>query len=207
MQETWVQSLGWEVPLEKEVATHSSILAWEILQTEEPGRLQSMRLQRVRHDWAYRQRTNTSRRCIPNTIPLLCLPFFWELGVKTYFLHLGLNTLGLTLGFSQNRVVLFSSFHVFPQCGAKLLLSSLRGRKAESCGSRLVSKAACAKLPQSRPTLCHPMDHNPPGSCPWDYPGKTTGVGYHAHRQGIFPTQGSNTRLSHLLGLTLAQPT
>ena len=38
MQETWVQFLGWEDPLEKEMATHSSILAWEILKTEEPGR-------------------------------------------------------------------------------------------------------------------------------------------------------------------------
>ena len=42
MQETWVRSLGWEDPLEKEMATHSSILAWEIPWTEEPGRLQSM---------------------------------------------------------------------------------------------------------------------------------------------------------------------
>ena len=42
VQETWVQSLGWEDPLEKEMATHSSILSWEILWTEEPGRLQSM---------------------------------------------------------------------------------------------------------------------------------------------------------------------
>ena len=50
MQETWVQSLGWENPLEKEMATHSSILAWEIPSTAEPGRLQSMGLQRVRHD-------------------------------------------------------------------------------------------------------------------------------------------------------------
>jgi len=42
MQETWVQSLDWEDPLEKEMATHSSILAWEIPWSEEPGRLQSM---------------------------------------------------------------------------------------------------------------------------------------------------------------------
>ena len=42
MQETQVQSLGWEDLLEKEMATHSSILAWEIPRTEEPGRLQSM---------------------------------------------------------------------------------------------------------------------------------------------------------------------
>ena len=45
-QETWVQTLGWEDPLEKEMATHSSILAWKIPQTEEPGRLQSMGLQK-----------------------------------------------------------------------------------------------------------------------------------------------------------------
>ena len=42
MQEMWVQFLGWEDPLEKEMATHSSILAWEILWTEKSGRLQSM---------------------------------------------------------------------------------------------------------------------------------------------------------------------
>ena len=45
MQETWVQFLGQEDPLEKEMATHSSVLAWAILCTEEPGRLQSMGLQ------------------------------------------------------------------------------------------------------------------------------------------------------------------
>ena len=50
MWETWVQSLGREDPLEKEIATHSSTLAWRIPWTEEPGRLQSMGLQRVRHD-------------------------------------------------------------------------------------------------------------------------------------------------------------
>ena len=50
MQETWVQSLGWEDPLEKEIATHSSILAWRIPWTEEPGGLQSMGSQIVEHD-------------------------------------------------------------------------------------------------------------------------------------------------------------
>ena len=47
---TWVQSLGREDPLEKEMAPYSSILAWKIPWTEEPGRLQSMGLQRVGHD-------------------------------------------------------------------------------------------------------------------------------------------------------------
>ena len=50
MQEARVQSLAWEDLLEKEMATHSSILAWKIPRTEEPGRLQSMGLQRVGHD-------------------------------------------------------------------------------------------------------------------------------------------------------------
>ena len=49
-QETWVRSLGWDDPLEKEVATHSSILTWKIPRTEERDRLQSMGSQRVGHD-------------------------------------------------------------------------------------------------------------------------------------------------------------
>ena len=50
IQKTWVQSLGQEDLLEKEMATHSSILAWKIPWTAEPGRLQSMGLQTVGHD-------------------------------------------------------------------------------------------------------------------------------------------------------------
>ena len=50
MQETWVQSLGQEDPLEEEMPTHSSILAWEIPWTEKPDGLQSMEWQRVGHD-------------------------------------------------------------------------------------------------------------------------------------------------------------
>ena len=50
MQEIWVPSLGWEDPLEKEMAIHSSAIAWKIPWTEEPDRLQSMGSQRVRYD-------------------------------------------------------------------------------------------------------------------------------------------------------------
>ena len=50
VQETWVQSVGQEGPLEKEMATHSSVLAWRIPWAEEPGRIQSMGSQRVNHD-------------------------------------------------------------------------------------------------------------------------------------------------------------
>jgi len=50
MQETCVQSLDWEVSFQKGMATHSSVLAWRIPRTEEPGRLQSMELQRAGHN-------------------------------------------------------------------------------------------------------------------------------------------------------------
>ena len=52
IQETWVQSLGWDDPLEKGMATHSSVLAWRIPWIGEPQGLQSMRSQRAVHSWA-----------------------------------------------------------------------------------------------------------------------------------------------------------
>ena len=64
MQETWVQSLGGENPLEEGIATHSSILAWKIPWTEEPGGLQSMGSYRVGRNWAHiLVMTLSSRRC------------------------------------------------------------------------------------------------------------------------------------------------
>ena len=53
MQEMWVRSLGWEDPLEEGMETHSSIPAWSIPWSEDPGRLWSMGLQGVRHNWAH----------------------------------------------------------------------------------------------------------------------------------------------------------
>ena len=70
IQETWIWSLGKEDPLEEEMATHSSFLAWEIPWTEEPGRLQSMGSQRVGHEWACLQDTGKQVR---ESAYLLCL--------------------------------------------------------------------------------------------------------------------------------------
>ena len=77
MRETQVQSLGWEDSLEKEIATHSSTLAWKILWTEEPCRLQSTGSQRVRHNRA----TSLSLNCysvqfssVAQSCPTLCNP-------------------------------------------------------------------------------------------------------------------------------------
>ena len=64
MQELWVQSLGQEYPLEKEMKTHSSILAWVTLWTEEPGRLQSMGSKRGGHDLVTQQRQSYSNRML-----------------------------------------------------------------------------------------------------------------------------------------------
>ena len=73
MQETWVQSLGQEDPLEKEMASHSSINAWKIPWTKEPGGLQSMGSQRVGHDWvtSFHFTSKISRNCpLSGTSPL-----------------------------------------------------------------------------------------------------------------------------------------
>ena len=64
MQETWVRSLGWEDPLAKEMASHSSILAWKIPQTEEPGRLHSIGLKTVEHDQTTNMHKHISRYII-----------------------------------------------------------------------------------------------------------------------------------------------
>ena len=76
MRETRVGSLGWEDSLEKEMATHSSILAWRIPWTEEPGRLQSTGSQRVGHDWATSLHFTSSGE---NT-----RPFRYDLNQTTY---------------------------------------------------------------------------------------------------------------------------
>ena len=82
MQETQeTQSLGWEDPLGKEMATHPSILAWRIPLTEEPGGLQSMGSQRVRHNLATKQQQQTlelmenMKVCVsPGVLPYVSLP-------------------------------------------------------------------------------------------------------------------------------------
>ena len=123
MQEMWVRSLAKEDPLEKEMAIHSSILAWETPWTEEPDRIQSMGSRRVRHNWSN----------------LACL--------HTYRLY-----------------------NYFCQV-ASVVSGSLWPLRLQP--SRLL--------------------------CPWDSPGKNTGVGGHFLLQRIFPTQGSNPHLFCLL--------
>ena len=79
MQKTRVRSLGWEDPLEKEIVTHSSILAWRIPWTEEPGRLQSTGSQRVGHDWATSPHFKSSgeTRCLNTWVWVISAPTLW----------------------------------------------------------------------------------------------------------------------------------
>ena len=86
MQETWVQLLGWEDLLEKGMATYSSILTWRIPWTEEAGRLQSMRPQRVGKHTSRSPRGKVPRSwyCSPNTHVLQCLPDSLAVGLKAH---------------------------------------------------------------------------------------------------------------------------
>ena len=97
MQETWVRSLCWEDPLEKEMVTHSSILAWRIPWTEEPGRLQSTGSQRVGHDWATSLHFTYPHKC-------LCWVYIFLLFNKFF----SLTTMGICLHV-HSQIPLFSS--------------------------------------------------------------------------------------------------
>ena len=76
---SWVRSPYQEDPLEEEMAAHSSILVWRIPWTEEPGRLSSMRSQRVRHDWSDWPHTAGLWRRTNICLFLLLLPLLWEI--------------------------------------------------------------------------------------------------------------------------------
>ena len=108
MQETQVQSLGWKDPLEREMATHHSILAWRIPWTEKPGKLQSMRSQRVGSKWKTEQQQQQQQyiymsilifQFVPPSPSLLC--------PEVHFLHLWLHS--CTAKIHQHH---FSRFHV-----------------------------------------------------------------------------------------------
>ena len=129
MQETWVQFLGQEDPLEKEMATHSSLLTWRIPWTEEPSGLQSIELQIVRHDWAHmRVISRNQQKDFPQTLSewsmveaechCYCLYFKWEfllcwsnkesLGIQDLFLN------------SQAHVLKPKSYSFFPYKGTSV---------------------------------------------------------------------------------------
>ena len=104
MQETWAQSLGWKDPLEREMATHSSILAWRIPRTEEPGRLQTMGSQRVGHDWACITCSFYNSLSMSPIIQIVCMHAkSLQLCPTLYDLWTGAHQGPLSLGFSRQE--------------------------------------------------------------------------------------------------------
>ena len=163
MQETQVQSLGGEDPLEKEMATHSSILAWISPWTEEPGRLQSMGSQRVRHNLETKpppkevlQREGHSRitskliRRSPEARLKECRPYIQPEPYQQPY--------PWTIAIKKEKLSV-----------ARSCLTPCDPHGLEA-----------ARIP-----------------CPWNSPGKNTGLSGHALFQGIFLTQGLNLGLLH----------
>ena len=109
MQEKQVRSLGQEDPLEKEIATHSHILAWGIPGTEEPGGLQSMRSERVGHDWAL----NTLGKF--SEVSVFSLKFCW-ISLKKYWVTMRqiptANKETQGEGFKTHMVLTFGTLNV-----------------------------------------------------------------------------------------------
>ena len=120
--ETWVRSLGQEDPLEKEMVTHSSILAWRIPWMEEPGGLQSMGSQRVRHDWT----TSLSLSHVRRGKGALWVPFYKGINTihegftlisyhfpKAHILIPPLNTIRLGFQLVNFRVHKYSAYSTY----------------------------------------------------------------------------------------------
>ena len=100
MRETRLRFLGWEDPLEKEMAIHSSTLAWKIPRTEDPDTLQSMGLQRVRHDFTF------TFLGLGISLPFLVVYSYCIFTLKT-LLVIFKNHLKMTLVRNENPSVLF----------------------------------------------------------------------------------------------------
>ena len=100
LPETWARSLGWEDPLEKGMATLSSILAWRIPRTEDPGGLLSMGSQRGRHDWMTNSFTDSLIKYILNNNDLKVKITLWSMGCRIDVLASMKTTLTLKISIS-----------------------------------------------------------------------------------------------------------
>ena len=127
--ETWVRSLGWEDSLEKEMATHSIILAWKILWMKEPSRLQSIGSQRVGHNWATSLSLFFILFCRCLIIQWMFVgyyrsgPLWWDMWVVVFLIHSN----------RQYHTSLVSSFHLCKN------LSVGHIPRSELSGSKVIS--------------------------------------------------------------------
>ena len=141
MQETWVQSLDWEDPLQKGKATHSSILAWRIPWTEEPGGLQPMGSQRIGHNWVTWKKSSPVKPLKPSMPGPLFVGSSLIINLFTCYRYIQIIGIFQIFYFLLVLVV-FNLTKNFPNSAA----------------------AAVAKSLQPCPTLCDPIDCSPPGS-------------------------------------------
>ena len=192
MRETSVRSPGWKDPLEKETVTHSSILAWRIPWTEDPGGLQSTGSQRVRHDWVTSLSLSLLWPSFVSWYPIFLFPSqtkqeseYWRTGKSTALVRVvrELHKVIMMLQLSPFWYTLFKWTDVCIHAGAQIVncrslqqhqsfsLSFLKGivsnNKKDNAFvvlSWLPAAAAAAKSLQLCPTLCDPTDGSPPGS-------------------------------------------
>ena len=166
----WVRFLGWEDPLEKAMATYSSILTWQIPWTEDPGGLQSMGWWRVRHT---------------------------ELCMHTHYFGLFLNSIIVSILFFS--ILSLLKAHHLDGCSGLMAEISFVYWCDRQHFSFAFCVHACQVASFMSDSLW-PHGLQPARLLrPWDSPGKNTGVGCHALLQGIFLTQGLNPRCLHLL--------
>ena len=207
MWDTRVQSLGWEDLLEKDMATHSRTLAWKIPWTEEPGGLQSMGSQRVRHDWStslFPHVSHEERWALPKSGAGICaldsvpggLPLYQGQVDHCYHLCQGIHVPALPeLGLPPCSGCV-SPIHQAPEhaggpchpCPPALWFCSQYYRAPELIFRATESESRSVMSKSLRPHGLY---------SPWYSPGQNTGVGSLSLLQGLFPTQGSNPGLPH----------
>ena len=144
MKETWVWSLGWEDPMEKGMATHSSITAWRILWTKEPGRLQSMGLERVRHDWV------TKHSTAHTYVPFHLQPFRTPLGCSRAPIWVSCVIQQISIGYLFYRCQCIC-FH--PTLSIRLILSFLLTAHVHTSVLYVLISTAALQLGSSVPSF------------------------------------------------------
>ena len=182
MWETWVQSLGRKDSLEKEIATHSSTLAWKIPWTEEPDRLQSMGLQRVGHDWATslaqkmsckQNRGESHVESLGNGVLGLKGKYPTPFYSSFWYLSRGVSAIYTCV----QMVHTYVSIHT---CMQSLFVdSSLAISSVQFCCSVVSDSLRCHESQHARPPCPSPIPGVYPNSCPssqWCHPAISSSV-------------------------------
>ena len=159
-QEMQVRYLGWEGPLEKEMATHSSVLAWRIPGTERPGGLPSMGSHRVRHNWS--DLAAAAGRLVVHMVK--CLPAMWEIQVWSLGwedpVEKAMATYSSVLAWRILRgEAWWTAVYGVAQSWAQLTWLS-----SNTLNTNCVCVWVCELVTQLSLTLCDPMDWGLPGS-------------------------------------------